>query len=205
VSGAIRWQDRPGLRKAFIRCTAREADVIVAYHQDRFARKMGVFEDIRDTAVDRRIRLETTDGRVITGKNDFLNGDVLSLVSAIERRRISERFYAARRLRSTKDGCGSGPLPWGYLRSGDGELVLDMAAAAVIRRLLVLRRNGATYQATADDLNEAGYRTPKGSEWTVGHVQGIERHEVLYRTGRRTWDDVTADLRWPVIVGEVST
>lgn len=206
VSGATRWQERKGLRRAFRLCESGQADVIVAYHQDRFARKMGVFEDIRDRALAKRIRLETADGRVLTQKDDFLVGDVQSLVAAIERRRISERFLAARRFRGSVDGRGSGPLPYGYALAGDqggkdgDELVVDEDAAVVIRKLLGMRHVGVAYRRVAEALNAEGHRTATGRSWTVASVQGIERNAELYATGRRTWDDVTSALRWPVIL-----
>lgn len=200
VSGATPARERKGLARAFRLCRQGQADVIVAYHQDRFARKMGVFDDIRDLALGARIRLETADGRVLTHKDDFLNGDVSALVAAIERRRISERFYLARRRRSMKDGCGSGVMPYGYLRELDDSIVIDEHAARVIRRLFALRAAGMTYQQIADALNADGTLTATGRRWTTGTVWGIERNRELYTTGTRRWDDVTADERWPVIL-----
>ncbi|MBF6588943.1 MAG: recombinase family protein [Ktedonobacterales bacterium] len=200
VSGATRWQERVGLSEAMRRCAEGTADVIVAYHQDRFARKMGVFEDIRDYALTHAFRLETADGRVLTDSNDFITGDVLSLVSAIERRRIAMRFYGARRHRGKQDGRGSGRMPWGYRVAPDGTLTIDDQAAAGVRLLFRLRQRGETYQQTADALNARGFTTPTGKQWTVGHVQGIERNKELYHTGVRRWDGVTAEQRWPTLI-----
>lgn len=200
VSGATRWQDRRGLKRAFTLCVRGEADVIVAYHQDRFARKMGVFEDIRDYALAKHIRLETADSRVLTQRDDFLNGDVQAFVAALERRRISERFYAARCFRSATDGCGSGPLPYGYRRDEADTLTIDEEAAAAIRRLFALRSCGVSYQKTANTLTAEGHVTASGKNWTPASVQSVERHEDLYRTGRRAWDTVVSALVWPIIL-----
>jgi DNA invertase Pin-like site-specific DNA recombinase len=201
VSGGVRLAQREGLSAAFARCVAGEADVIGAYHQDRFARKMGVFEEIREEAIAKGIRLETADGRVLTGKEDFTNGDVVALVAALERRRISERFYAARRTRSRKDGRGSGVVPFGYAPADVGVQV-DPTSAACVRLLFQHRDAGATYQETADALNAAGYRTPTGRAWSPGTVLGIVRHRALYESGRRLWDGVTAEQVWPALIGE---
>lgn len=207
VSGAVKLANRPGLSDAFGVCRAGDADLIVAYNQDRLARKMGVFEEIPEEAIKAGLRLETTDGRVLTAKDDHINGDVMALVSAIERRRISERFYLARRERSRRDGRGSGVVPFGYkvvpyVESDQvlSRIEVDEKAAPIVRVLLNLRAQGETYQATADALNAAGYTTPTGSRWTVGHVQGIERREHLYRTGQRVWDGVRAEDVWPRIM-----
>lgn len=211
VSGAVRLSDRQGLQEAFKLCEDGKADVIIAYHQDRLARKTGVFDEIRDEAIRRGIRLETADGRVLTQKEDFTNGDVMALVAAIERRRISERFYEARKRRSKQDGLGSGPIPYGYrLRVITDEMgaiierhiLIAQDTVPTITRLFALRDGGATYQLTADTLNREGYRAPKGGGWTVGQVQAIERHRELYATGTRRWDGVVAAQLWPVVLRE---
>lgn len=199
VSGAKPWRERDELARAVQLCLDRQADLIVAYHQDRFARKMGVFEDLRDVAMLKGFRLETADGRVLTRAEDLVVGDALSFVAALERRRISERFQAARRHRSLDDGMGSGTVPWGYVLVSKGQIVVDEAAAETIWLLFRLRRRH-TYQATADELNAKGVLSPRGKPWTTSQVQGIERHEQLYRTGVRTWDGVTAAVAWPVIL-----
>jgi DNA invertase Pin-like site-specific DNA recombinase len=210
VSGAKRWQDRPGLSRAIAMCMSGEADVLVAYHQDRFARKLGVFDDLRDVALLKGFRLETADGRVLTRADDFTTGDVQALVAAIERRRISERFQAARRRRSQQDGCGSGRLPFGYVWETHAPedkptLAVDTQAAPTIRKLFALRRGGRgrkglTYQGTADRLNVEGYRAPRGGRWTTSHVQAVVEREELYRTGKRRWDGVVAEVTWPTIL-----
>lgn len=202
VSGATPARQRKGLARAFRLCRAGQADVIVAYHQDRFARKMGVFDDIRDLALTARIRLETADGRILTHKDDFLTGDVSALVAAIERRRISERFYLARRQRSSHDGCGSGVVPFGYRREADGTLAIDEPAAAIVRAIFAGRERGQTYQTLADELNASGARTATGRQWSTSSVSGIERRAELYRSGVRRWDDVVADVRWPAILDD---
>jgi DNA invertase Pin-like site-specific DNA recombinase len=79
VSGAVTLANRVGRHEAFATCRMGEADVIVAYNQDRLARKMGVFEEIREEAIKAGLRLETVDGRVLTAKDDHINGDVMAL------------------------------------------------------------------------------------------------------------------------------
>jgi site-specific DNA recombinase len=202
ISGGVRLDERKGLGKAFQYVQSGDADVILAYNQDRFARKMGVFEEIRERAVAKGVRLETADGRVLTVKEDFVNGDVMALVSAIERRRISERFYASRRLRSRTDGRGSAVVPFGYLKHPTEKygVVIDPEAQRCIQMLFELRDDGFGYQETAEQLNAAGYHTPRGKPWTPGTILGIERNRALYETGRRGWDGVTSEMEWPVIL-----
>ena len=199
VSGATPLEKRQGLSDAFAICLSGQADVIVAYNQDRFARSMGVWEAIRDKAKGKDIRLETAEGRVLTDDKDQLMGEVMAFAAAVERRRISERFTAARCVRSTKDGRGSAPLPYGYVALAEGGIGVDDRAAAAICLLLTRRAEGATYQATANALNAGGHHSPRGGTWKVGLVLAVEQRAALYRTGRRIWRGIESAKIWPVI------
>lgn len=202
ISGTADVADRPGLAQALGLCSAGATDVLVAYAQDRIARRVGLFDQIREKSIRWGTRLETVkEGTDFTTNESLLMGDIFAAFAAEERRRIAARLYGGRRVRSKRDGRGSGPLPFGYVRGAEGIVEVDMAAAPVIRRLFALRAGGQGYQATADTLNAEGCPTPAGGKrWTVGHVQNVERHETLYRTGRRQWDDVESERLWPVVL-----
>ncbi len=199
VSGATPLEKRQGLSEAFALCLAGQADVIVAYNQDRFARSMGVWEAIRNKAIGKNIRLETAEGRVLTDDKDQLMGEVMAFAAAMERRRISERFMAARAYRSQKDGRGSAPLPFGYVALDEGGIGVDATAAAAICLLLACRAQGMTYQATANALNAGGHHSPRGGSWKVGLVLAVEQRADLYRTGRRIWRGIESAQVWPII------
>lgn len=200
ISGAAPLPKRKGLSAAIEMCEAGDADVIVFYMQDRLGRGNGIFEQVRHRARRSGYRLEVaSDGRVLTDEDDEMNGDVFDFVASMERKLIARRLRGGRRLRSSLDGRGSGPLPFGYTTDIDDNIVIDEPAAAIVRELLRLRDEGTTYQLTANTLNQAGYRTPKGGLWTVGHVQGIERRRHLYTTGERLWAGKLAKERWPII------
>lgn len=198
VSGAIPLLDRVGLSEAYDMCLSGKATRIIAYNQDRFARKIGVFETIRETAQRYGITLETSDGRILTDKKDEIIGDVLAFAAAIERKRIAERFYEARKVRSKKDGMGSGPLPYGYMRDTNGNIVIDDTAATTVRMVLKLRET-LSYSKTVAALNDAGISTPEHGAWGNSSIQRIEKNRALYTTGIRVWDGITATEAWPII------
>jgi site-specific DNA recombinase len=202
ISGTAGIDERPGLAEALRLCREHKADVLLCYAADRLSRSVGLFDLLRDMLIKAGVRFETVkEGQDFTKAESLLMGDIYSAFAAEERRRIAARLYGGRRVRSKRDGMGSGPIPYGYTMSGDGTIEIDRRAAHVICLLLDLRKIH-TYQGTADALNDLGYTTPKGGKWTVGHVQGIERHTELYRTGVRKWDGVKAELCWPVICAE---
>ncbi len=113
---------------------------------------------------------------------------------------IASRLVSGRRQRALRDGRGSGPLPYGYVRRINGRLEIDEHAAFIIRQVLQLRERH-TFQETAQRLNAEGYTTAKGKQWKPGHVYKIAQHRTLYETGLREWDGVIAAERWPVMIG----
>ncbi len=202
ISGTAGIDERPGLAEALKLCREHKADVLLCYAADRLSRSVGLFDQLRTMLIKAGARFETVkEGQDFTKAESLLMGDIYASFAAEERRRIAGRLYGGRRVRSKRDGMGSGPMPYGYVRLTDGSIAIDQNAAQIVCLLLSLRKE-KTYQATADTLNAAGYTTPTGSKWSVGHVQGIERHAALYRTGIRQWDGVKAELGWPVICQE---
>lgn len=203
ISGTAGIDERPGLAEALKLCKEHKADVLLCYAADRLSRSVGLFDSLREMLIKAGARFETVkEGQDFTKAESLLMGDIYASFAAEERRRIAGRLYGGRKVRSKRDGMGSGPMPYGYVRLADGSIAIDQYAADIICFLLSLRQSGKGYQATAYALNAAGYSTPKGSKWTVGHVQGIERHTELYRTGRRVWDGVKAELGWPILYTE---
>lgn len=208
ISGTKPINDRPGLSSALKLCEDNIADTIVCYAQDRLARKTGVFEQIRDRAKRGGYRLETArEGQELTAEENEISSDTMSFVAAIEGKLIAKRLLGGRREKSKINGRGSSTVPYGYkvklVVNGDAVqkyIEIDSEAAKVVR-LILKQRKIKTYQQVADYLNKRGYVTPRsGNQWTVGHVQGIERNKELYTTGIRRWDGIEAAERWPVLV-----
>lgn len=200
ISGTAELDERPGLTAAMNLCRNGLADVLLCSAADRLSRSVGQFDVLRAMLIQAGVRFETVkEGQDFTRSESFLMGDIYAAFAAEERRRIAGRTYGGRKVRSKRDGLGSGPMPYGYVRLADDSIAIDQHAAEIIRMLLSHRDRGYGYRVTAEALNDAGHTTAKGSKWTAGHVEGIERHSELYRTGTRRWDGVTAEQKWPVI------
>lgn len=201
ISGVKGIEERPGLREAIALCDAHAVDVLVCWAQDRVSRSVSVFDQIRERLKKLGVRLETfKENTDFTRDESMFMGDIHAAVSAEERRRITARLYGGRRVRSRRDGLGSGPLPLGYALSADGEIIVDEVWARLIRLIFDLRRDHSMRHTVAI-LNERGYRTPRfGKLWTLSHLQSVVRNETLYKTGERSWDGVVSVKRWPILV-----
>ena len=208
LSGKLAMNERPSLMKAFTMCLTGQADIILAYAQDRYARDMSVWTSVRDAAMKAHVRLETVkEGTDFAAQESQFMGDIHAAVASEERRTIAKRLYNGRRQRSKDDGLGSGRIPWGYTKivhgTGKAQTVtieIDEEVAKTINFILNEREKGTTYDEIADRLRYNQDTMRNGSwNWTRGSVETIMRHERLYKTGIREWDDVEASEAWPIL------
>ncbi len=203
ISGAKGLDDRPGLRHALALCEAGDVDVLVCYAADRISREVGLFVQVRDRLVKCHARLETfKENQDFTKAESLFMGDIYAAVAAEDRRRIAARLYGGRRVRSKRDGRGSSSLPYGYTKDLQGHVAIDPPATQSILKIAELRMSGASYQATADALNDAKLSAPKGGTWQAGQVHWVAQHMELYLTGKRIWDGIEAAQAWPVIIDQ---
>jgi site-specific DNA recombinase len=210
MTGDTPINEREGLPRALEMCRKGDVDVLVTKAQDRLARDTEIWPQIRKAARQAGVRIETVKEGDLTAVGSEFMGDIYAAVAAQERRTIVERVAGGREKRSKRDGLGSGPTPWGYtkLLSGTVEhpvvtIDINQAAVPTICRVLTERAKGTGYQAIADSLKADGIEKPNGgTDWNVGNIQKIEKHADLYRTGIRTWGNVTATEKWPVIMSE---
>jgi site-specific DNA recombinase len=120
---------------------------------------------------------------------------LFAALAQLERDMIGERTSAALQERSRRDG-NVGRLPYGYVRFGHG-VAIDAAAAATVRRIFRLHREGQTLRAIARDLNQRSQPAPRsGGRWHHSSVCEILSNEATYRGGTRG----ASALRWPAIL-----
>lgn len=72
-----------------------------------------------------------------------------------------------------------GPAPFG-MRWNDGQLVPDLAEAAVVRELVeIFVASGGRIKAVANELNSKGHRTRRGAPWSDTAVNRMVRNALL--------------------------
>jgi len=199
ISGTKTVAQRPGLGRAIALALLGSAQIIVAYHQDRFSRSTGIFDDLRENARSNGYRLETSDGRELTAEEDELNGDAMAFVATVERKLICKRLKNGRKERSKRDGRGSGPLPYGY-EVKDNTITVVPSEAETIKLILKSRDAGIGYRKIVELLNGSLIPSKRGGTWCVGSVQTVIEHKTLYETGKRVWGTVESAELWPIIV-----
>lgn len=168
-------KDRPQLRKAIAFCKESGA-CLVASKMDRLARSVWLFETIKREGIDFEI--------VGLPKNPLVL-QILASVAEWESKAISERTRAAlaiKKAQGKKLGYHRRATRAGhkrYWRQKKRELAdqpkppapkppskMERADKPLVPILRLLRRQGASYEAIAAELNKSGLETRRGGLWT---------------------------------------
>lgn len=197
ISGTKGASGRPGLQALLRAVEERRVDVVVVNSLDRLGRRTRLVLDLVDelsragvNLVSCKESLDTT-----TPQGQFVL-TMFAALAQLERDLIAQRTSAALQELDRRGGR-AGRLPYGYLRVGEGEMVINGNQAQVVRLIFALRRRGFTLRAIAARLDLDQVPCPRGGEeWQHSAVREILGHEEAYRGGLRG----ESALRWPVIL-----
>jgi len=118
-----------------------------------------------------------------TGKMFFT---MLAGFAEFERNMIVDRINAALAHKKSK-GERMGNVPYGFMADKNvrnelghtvtaAKLVENPAEMAVIERMKALRASGLSLRMVAASLNTEGYRSRRGTEWTISSVDDVLRN-----------------------------
>jgi len=163
--------DRPGMKRVLELLEDGAVGGLVVFKLDRLTRSIRDLGALLDPAMfGERWKLHSVSESLDTGSamgRFFVN--LLGVISQWERETIVERTALVMgELRAS--GRRVGTVPYGFRAAKDGRLVVDPDESAVALRIMRLTEGGGmSFRGIADELNRAGHRTRKGTEWT--HVQ----------------------------------
>ena len=147
---------RPGMTNALDRCADGEFDTLVASNVSRLARNVADLSGMLDrasakgfalVAVEASLDTATPAGRMVV--------QTLAVAAEFERQMVSDRTRRALAAAAAR----------GVIVGRPTEL-----AANVLDEMKALRAEGLSLAQVADALNAAGYRRPRGGEWTNATV-----------------------------------
>ena len=155
--------DRPGFNEMLKRLRNGEADGFIFWRLDRVTRSVADLQFITDLceqfkviSVDDQIDTRTASGRFLLS--------IQVATSQLERERISERTKSAMQYIKSQGRYTGGMLPFGK-KAVNGEIVDCPEEIEVIELMRKHRAAGMSFNATARKINEAGYRTRRGTEF----------------------------------------
>lgn len=174
VSGATVPAGRAGFRQVIDMAAAGAFSVLLVWKFDRLARQIvyavTAANDLHEKhGVQLRSVTEPIDTATPMGRTVFA---ILAGMAEQERAVITERTFLGRREKAKRGGIASGPAPLGYERDREGGIVPGESADTV-RRIFASRKDGATLQAIADQLNLEVVKTARGGKWWPGTVRYV--------------------------------
>lgn len=202
ISGTKDEAERPGLAALVDAIDTGAIDAVIVYSLDRIGRATRLVLRIVDSLTASGVELvsckESLDTSTATGR--FVLRMFASLAE-LERDNIVERTTAGRDERGKVDGEKGGRVPMGYVRTFNSKaratgVAVDPEAAETVRAIFRWRDAGATLQEIADNLNDAGISTARGSQWHPSSVRIVLGNEDAYRGGPRG----ESDVHWPEIL-----
>lgn len=175
VSGATRPAERAGFRRVVELAEEGAFSVLLVWKFDRLARQIvyavTAANDLQERhGVQMRSVTEPIDTATPMGRTVFA---ILAGMAEQERQVITERTFLGRREKATRGGYACGAVPLGYVADREGGLAPDAEAAATVRRIFAMRKEGATLQAIAEAMNAEGVATARGGKWWPATVRYI--------------------------------
>jgi site-specific DNA recombinase len=198
ISGTKDSRKRPGLAHLLADLDAGTIDAVIILSLDRLGRKTRLILDLVEEITQRAILVSCKESfDTQTPQGQFVL-TIFAAFSQLERDLISQRTSAALAERSRRDGNTAGRIPYGYLRTPDGGVVVDPEAAQVVRKVFALHRSGWALRAIAESYaNESGIPTPRGgSKWHHSTVRAILANQAAYAGGNRG----ASTVKWPAII-----
>jgi site-specific DNA recombinase len=176
ISGAVDIDKRPGLLSALDAAKSHKADSLIMVKRDRLARDTLVAGMVERLFSKLGTKVITTDGAG-NGDNpeDVLLRGIQDVFAQYERMLITFRTKAALAHKKAK-GERVGTIPYGFSVADDGiVLVEDIQEQSILKDIQSLRRDGYKLREIAEELNNQGLLTRRGSEWRVQYIHNLLR------------------------------
>jgi DNA invertase Pin-like site-specific DNA recombinase len=188
-------RERPGLRALFAAVEAGELDVLILRDLDRLSRDRLIYAEAVARFEAAGIAVYEFD-RPEPVTFD-LASDVRAAVAQDEKRKIGQRVKLARAGRVRAGLVAGGNAPYGY-RWEDKTLAIDVARAAVVRRIFADYASGVGQRAIVRALNAEGIPGPTGGAWQQSSISRV-LSQPIYR-GQIKNGDTFAEGRHEAII-----
>ena len=173
--------ERPGLTRALREAKASRFDLLLVYRVDRLARSVRglahILEELDNAGVGFRSATEPFDTTSPAGR---MMVQMLGVFAEFERATIVDRVIAGMERKASRGGWCGGYRPYGYNYDAEtGFLVphdVEAAMVPVIFDLYANKRLGS--RIVANWLNDRGYRTRQGRQWSHASVVTVLRNRV---------------------------
>jgi len=156
-------------------------EAVIIFKNDRLARDTKLYFYYLYTLEKKNIALLSTKEEFTEG-SEFANiyRALLQFVAEQERKNIALRTGRGRSIKAQCGGYAGGRCPYGYKVVG-GRLVINDDERPIVEYVFKRHAEKVPMLTIADELNDLGYRTRKGTKFQNTSVRSIVSNEPLYR------------------------
>lgn len=191
ISGAK--DDRPALNEILYgdNVTNPPYEAVIVFKNDRLARETKLYFYYLYVLEKKNIKLLSTKEEFVEG-DDFANiyRALLQFVAEQERKNIALRTSKGRSIKASCGGYSGGRCPYGYKVVG-GVLTIVPEEAEIVRFIFQKNQEGVSMLGTTELLEQAGYKTRKGSRFQTSTIKSIlsnkPTYQGMYKYGDMNW------------------
>lgn len=180
ISGAK--DDRPALNEVLYgdNVTNPPFEAVIVFKNDRLARDTKLYFYYLYVLEKKNIKLLSVKEEFNEG-NDFANiyRALLQFVAEQERKNIALRTSKGRSIKASCGGYSGGRCPYGY-KIIDHRLIINDEEKPIVEYVFQEYAKGKPMLTIADDLNDLGYKTRKGTKFQNTSVRSIINNKQLY-------------------------
>lgn len=175
--------DRPALNEILYgdNVTNPPFEAVIVFKNDRLARDTKLYFYYLYVLEKKNIKLLSVKEEFNEG-NDFANiyRALLQFVAEQERKNIALRTSKGRSIKASCGGYSGGRCPYGY-KIQDHRLIINEEEKPIVEYVFSELSKGKPMLTIADELNDMGYRTRKGTKFQNTSVRSIANNKKLYQ------------------------
>lgn len=174
--------DRPELNEILYgdNTTNPPFEAVIIFKTDRLARDTKLYFYYLYTLEKKNIKLLSTKEEFAEG-DDFANiyRALLQFVAEQERKNIALRTSKGRCMKAQCGGYSGGRCPYGY-KVENGRLIINEEERPIVEYVFKRLDEKVPMLTIADELNDLGFRTRKGTKFQNTSVRSISKNKPLY-------------------------
>ena len=189
--------DRPQFQRMMATARGGHFDVVVFWKLDRFSRSIlhavELERDLRKYDIALHSVTEQLDTSTPSGRFNFRN---IASAAEFEREHIKERSQMGFKALALQRAWPNRTPPFGYNKMEDGTLEINQEEAEIVHFMFERYCSLRSMPKVASELNDRGYETSGGNEWTARTVNKTLRNSIYCgRYSVAGVDDVVAEYR----------
>jgi len=180
ISGAA-LEGRLELEKMLIDSSSGEFDTVVITKLDRLGREQYITLWIQKELLTKDVELfSIAEPYKWDNPMDKLMLQMVASFAEFEKNRLMARLNAGKQKKKEKGGFIGGRVPLGF-DNVEGQLIVNEKEAEIIKKIFNNRQSGKSFYRISKMLNESGYKTKFGKNFSHQTIEVIVKNKGTYK------------------------